>query len=96
MLQNVDAGHGALRGDIRNAGLHYTPLHVSAAVINNGKIIFEEIPEVVNQVYHWHELFASPDPSPRMLSRVRMRPADICIQNTVRPRAKEIVFWLRR
>ena len=96
MLQNVDGGHGALRGDIRHTVLHHTPLHVSAAVINNGKIIFEEIPEVVNQVYHWHELFASPDPGPRMLSRVRMRPADICIQNTVRPRAKEIGFWLRR
>ena len=65
MLQNVDGGHGALRGNIRHTVLHYTPLHVSAvSFINNGKIIFEEIPEAVNQVYHWHELFASPDPGP--------------------------------
>ena len=78
---------------------HCPPLHSATrlcCLINNGKIIFEEIPEAVNQVYHWHELFASPDPGPRMLSRVRMRPADICIQNTLRPRAKEIGFWLRR
>ena len=46
---------------------HCPPPHSATrlcCLINNGKIIFEEIPEVVNQVYHWHELFASPDPGP--------------------------------